>query len=1102
MPRYGGAILAALLAATTPALGKMNSAFDVPIAEAFTGAVVGVFSMATRSLVGERSRDGLRHTWMHDPSVYSDLGIRMSPRKGKKLRHSILSVFVIGKPHTGGNNEGSGVIETDSSWSKTLEDLKNENRSYGDIVYLPVTEDLLSFRKPEAWYAFAVKRFPRASHIARIDEDVYVRGSCMGPIIERMPKKNFYWGWASFGAAQRNEFRGFPMVGSKNHRFKSTGPAKDGTITHSCEPYANGGFLWVSRDVAEAIVEKKTMTSDPSRPYPFVGEDLFFSCFVNDAMNGRAPLHMLIGSSKVQPRTAHDDFAWHARRDGIFSELVYGQKVHASTVVIHGKNFAGQRFTAQRSASHIAVDVGALRDVQEEFTAYVTRLLTYYIANGNTPSERYIDRFMPLVKRWNFELLQVLRVGTTSKRASVAAAKAATMNTNYYAYLTSSEKAAHAAVAKVEDFIHGCVNRTQAIVTFWSMYTLGLLENQLTPTLATPPSAAALVAQTIEHCAGAGAAFPDLVPKPLPAAASATPMTRVIHELLSWLDAANRTVETGLMSLTQALGKSAAASSTLFDTVALGAANRSCPVPWLPKVVGIDGVTTAPTDGAQCGCTYFDRFVPYQAASSMRFQYRATDAESGILDQRSFSAFAFDCDMSSSWNSAWIAPDVPLAALCPKLAAIGVHSAMASLPQWIKFPEQPAHGRDSAVIQAFSIRSVSYGNLEPEMVKGPWPRLKIGGKKSPPNKGLPKDDIACNLVTPRGWRLEASPLKGSHSGVRWESIAASSPTDSPWACGEERWFTVLEDERIDLKWFMLRLLITEVGGRFGPCNTTFVGIGEISVLLEGETKPPVERDLKCGGAVAHDYPKGPRLHASRLNVTQDLDPAYVQSVEPPTTFSGAHKRRPAKPVKVTKSFEVVEPEPVIEAVKPKPVEAVKPMPVVVAPVRAVVAVPEPVVVTAPISRLDETALKREPLPTTTTTTTPTLPAHTTTIPDQVVVGDGDGNRAVIRRHNLARMIARGVLATFLLICVLFRKRVGAQLGFASRFAKRVCSRGGGSGSSEGTTLPVINRSQGRRRGKVARRKKVKKRGKKKKSKSPVRRRPSPSPLESSDEDYY
>ena len=993
MPRsLLGAALVAALVARHSVEARIGSAFDVPIAEAFTGAVVGIFSMVTPDLSGERARDGLRQTWLHDDAVHTDLGKRISAREGKSLRHDLLTVFVVGKPHTSDDSSGGESGAKHGEWLATLARLKIENASYGDIVYLPVVEDLLNFRKPEAWYKFAVRRFPLASHIARVDEDVYIRGSCMGPVLQRMPKTNFYWGWASFGAAQLNSFRKFPIVGSRSHHYKSVGIGADESIGHACEPYANGGFIWVSRDVATRMVKSKAMVSDPSNPYPFVGEDLFFSCFVNKATGGNAPLHMLVGATNVRTRDLHSEETWHERRNGIFSELVYGQQVQARTLVVHGKNFAKIRFGAQLSSSRLAKELVLVGKAHHVLNRNIEALLAE-IKNGAAPTSTSVMALMPALQQWNLHVLQITAVGDALRRKSTLEKKRALTNKWHYAYITPSENRTHSKIGDVEHFIHGCVNRTQVALTYWALYFLGLIENNLTPSLEPPAAATIIFDSARAHCAQYGATFRDLVPaKTMPAAGSVAPMVHAAERLQSWIAAANRTLGVALLSMAHALGSSAANTLTLFDSVMRSKSHPTCPVPWLPRA--LPG-TTPPTDGAQCGCTWYDRFVPYQAASSMRYQFRTTDAHSAILDQRSFSAFAFDCDMTTSWNSAWIKPDSDGSSpQCEKIAAVQNHHLMAELPQWVRFPVQPAHNREDSIIAAFSIRAVSFGNLKSEMVRGPWPRLKLGTGAP----ALSSDDEACNMVSPRSWFLQASPREGMHAGKRWESLAASSTSDTPWACGEERWYTILDDERIDINQYNLRLLVNEVGGTFGACNTTFVGISEISVRLEGEAEPNTTRGAVCGGRVRQEWPTPPpRARSNAMQATTSTAATPV-ATSPAATTPVDH---------------------IVHAVA---------IPVAATPVPTA-----PVAITPATAAANPEVTEKPALLTTLPITQPALPIKGQTFDvetievDSGVTMDGEShtgeNQHEARPQRMQRNALQALVASVLLACVLYRKTV-------------------------------------------------------------------------------
>jgi hypothetical protein len=1020
--------------------------------------------MVTPDLSGERARDGLRQTWLYDDAVHTDLGKRISARKGKSLKHDLLTVFVVGKPHTSDDTFGGDAGAKHGEWLATLARLKIENASYGDIVYLPVVEDLLNFRKPEAWYKFAVRRFPLASHIARVDEDVYIRGSCMGPVLERMPKTNFYWGWASFGAAQLNSFRKFPIVGSRSNRYKSVGIGADKFLGHACEPYANGGFIWVSRDVAARMVKSKAMVSDPSNPYPFVGEDLFFSCFVNEATGGSAPLHMLIGATSVQTRDLHSEETWHERRKGIFSELVYGQQVHARTLVVHGKNFAKIRFRAQLSSSHLTKEIVLVGKAHRVLNQNIEALLAE-IKKGAEPTGANVMALMPALQQWNLHVLQITAVGDELRRKSTLEKKRALTNKWHYAYITPSENRTHSKIGDVEHFIHDCVNRTQVALTYWALYFLGLLENNLTPSIKPPAAAVVIFDDARAHCARYDETFGGLFPaKATPAAGSVAPIVHAAELLQKWIAAANRTLGVALLSLVQALGSSAANTLTLFDSVMRSKVHPTCPVPWLPRA--LPG-TTPPTDGAQCGCTWYDRFVPYQAASSMRYQFRSTNADSAILDQRSFSAFAFDCDMTTSWNSAWIQPgsggDTPQ---CEKIAAVQNHHLMAELPQWVRFPVQPAPNRVESIIEAFSIRAVSFGNLKREIVKGPWPRLKLGGSSSAP--ALPSEDDACNMVSPRSWLLQASPREGMHAGKRWESLAASSPSDTPWACGEERWYTIVDDERIDISMYNLRLLVTEVGGAFGVCNTTFVGISEISVRLEGETGPNKTRGAVCGGRTRLEWPAPPpRARGNGTQATAAVVTATPVDIAPVVAATPVE----IAPVAATPAAAT--------AVVATPLAATA---VVATPAAATPAAASP---TAIVRTVTEKPALRATLP----TEQPVLPnsQRTTSIfdvetveVDTGVAMDGEShsgeNQNNAQPQGVRRHVVQAFVASVLLACVLYRRTVAQVAMWVYNAVRR---------RSGESVLPLLSPPMSPRNGRMERERrrqeaKAKKKKKKKK----------------------
>ena len=235
----------------------------------FRGAVVGVFSMVSMDASERAVRDSVRTTWGQHPLV--ERVAWGAPKRSTALRVVFVCgtrpAMISGKRQRALEDAAAAVGEGGDAafstptpeWNSALEKLREENATYGDIVLVDAVENSSDFRKTQAWLLYALAAFPDAEFIARADDDVFLRPNCLEAVVARMPSRALYWGWPAHGAATAPSFDRFPIVSS------------------GCEPYANGGFVWVSRDVAAGIAQRDFYATTA---YPFLGEDLFFGCFV------------------------------------------------------------------------------------------------------------------------------------------------------------------------------------------------------------------------------------------------------------------------------------------------------------------------------------------------------------------------------------------------------------------------------------------------------------------------------------------------------------------------------------------------------------------------------------------------------------------------------------------------------------------------------------------------------------------------------------------------------------------------------------------------------------------------------------------------------
>ena len=140
--------------------------------------------------------------------------------------------------------------------------LEQEQKTYNDLVYLNTTEhgwDVSFAKKLYNWYSYAVKHFPDAILIGRMDDDVFV---CTPQIFDRLntvKKRLLYYGYET-GRCCLDDM--FLFVGIDLAKRIVSRPMCDSQITNKCLKDGNAVRRlreWVSiyRDLAR-VDEKKS----------------------------------------------------------------------------------------------------------------------------------------------------------------------------------------------------------------------------------------------------------------------------------------------------------------------------------------------------------------------------------------------------------------------------------------------------------------------------------------------------------------------------------------------------------------------------------------------------------------------------------------------------------------------------------------------------------------------------------------------------------------------------------------------------------------------------------------------------------------------------
>ena len=802
------------------------ASLDAPPTSDFRGAVVGVFSMVSMDLSERAVRDSLRTTWAQHPGVERVAwgaaerstalrvvfvcGTRPAMLSGKRQRAFDAAAAAVG----GGGDHGAAFEKPTREWYSALEQLREENATHGDIVLVDAVENSTNFRKTQAWLAYALAAFPNAEFIARADDDVYIRPSCLEPIVARMPSRALYWGWPAFGAASKPSFHRFPIVAQHDmpprERLGPPAPRPGHPATASttvasssgCEPYANGGFIWISRDVAAAVARRDFYAATA---YPFLGEDLFFACFVASATASPSLLHALVGATQAHVHDGAHRRAlrggaagamrrtltststgdrpsalprWHSRDAGLFAEVVYGHAVGANSVVIHAKNNAKRRFELNFYQGKLQRKISAL---------FAPGGAHAQLVGGGSALPR------SAASAW---AAKIVGVGEQLRGDRVREDEVFSREPQRLAALTASELSARARARAVAVFVLDCIAPLRSALVEHAS-TGGVIRGD-------SPSKAA--------CDDGAAYGSD-------AGANAATLTA------QGLVARGAQAITQLRDLVAAFSDAVAHTRTLFDELSAGhwrddGAPGACPVPQLDALRGVAPVASMAADEE---CTWGGRFVRYIDASSVR-PFVDELGKATYADVRYYSIAAFDCDPST----AWISPPLrDVRAECSTAHARG-RTAVA-LPQWIGLPSvRPGVGRSSGrrVLRGFSMRAI-------DVVTG---------------AAVSRSADACDSGSPREWRLEA---KLAGSAVSSWAHSASSRARAPvtgwfpvaegtelraWACSELRHFAVSEERGIDLNTHTVRLVILSVGSSASSaapsqCDESFAAIAEIDVAF-------------------------------------------------------------------------------------------------------------------------------------------------------------------------------------------------------------------------------------------------------------------------------
>ena len=779
----------------------------------FRGAVVGIFSMVSMGKSQIAVRDSLRATWGSHPAV--QLGTDKSSVSSRD--DALRVVFVCGTQpsmmsgkHQREADEAGGAFETPTAdWLHAVAQLRVENETHGDIVLLDAVEDSRNFRKTGVWLTYAANNFPHAAYIARADDDVFLRPLCLANVVSRMPSSAFFWGWPAYGASQSDPLHELDIV--RTHDYSSTQRQPNG-----CEPYANGGFIWVSRDVATRIADRDFYAD---ATYPFLGEDLIFSCFVASVLSTPSTLQTLVGggggsgssgaagNSNGGEGGAPPTPPWHSRDSGIFAEAVYGHSIGRNSIVIHAKNLVKRRFESRFYASKILRKLGIvlasdgphaqlkLIDASSSITNSISSSAGEPFGGGDLPTT---------VVAWNNAVGKLVGLAEELRDARLREEEIFSREPQRLAALTVSENVVRASARDVETFVLRCIVSVRTALgevaasgygTHFSYAALGKVS-------------------AFDACGGVVPTLSSGVSSIATAASSAIGRFLATSEIAF----------AELHRLANAYNTSAADVRTLFDELALkySGAEEDCPVP--PR-----SSSPSRSSSSSSRCAWDGRFVHLVDSSSTRVYSASSTIH---IDDKSWSLNAFDCDAATAWRSEWLRGD----------AQCAPHPRAVELPQWVAFPSSSvgvSTGR--RVLRSFSIRAIDAAGM------------MVGGEGG----------AQCGDVSPREWRLEARPRRESEAMARWAASArvhmrgsssagarrssswfpvAQGVETTPWACSEVRRFAVnAAVNSIDLNTHDVRFVVHAVGVEGRGCAESFVAIADLD--LEYDTIVDDDYDL-------------------------------------------------------------------------------------------------------------------------------------------------------------------------------------------------------------------------------------------------------------------
>jgi len=174
------------------------------------------------------------------------------------------------------------VIGVDDLEEKVQTLLNEENKQYGDIVMLPIHENM-NRGKTFKWFQFALQEYPRAAYIAKGDVDAFVHPVHLAQQLSSLPSRNLLYGFD----CQHNLEYEHHVKKKANVNLASMGTTRSvfragAMFSKSWDTvFMCGMFYLFSRDTVDCAMKSDHLTTDGLEDYRASNWPVQASCPLN-----------------------------------------------------------------------------------------------------------------------------------------------------------------------------------------------------------------------------------------------------------------------------------------------------------------------------------------------------------------------------------------------------------------------------------------------------------------------------------------------------------------------------------------------------------------------------------------------------------------------------------------------------------------------------------------------------------------------------------------------------------------------------------------------------------------------------------------------------